>query len=119
MAFLVPADIHEPLREVVPENGTDFKLAELYRLLSCDTIEILPIAGGLIMVLDEEGKLTAKPRNKRITRVANFVTSGQLIAELLRARDAGIAVVRIGDPITDLTTEADSIAGDALICTGD
>ena len=116
MAIFIPANSDQPVYEVAPENGTDFKLAQLYKLLSCDMIEILPITDGLIMVIDEEGKWTSKPRNERATRLANFVTPRQLVAGLLRTREAGIAVIWAGEPITDLMTEADYIVGDVLIC---
>lgn len=116
MALFIPANIHQPLKEVAPKNGTDFKLAQLYKLLSCGMIEILPIADRLIMVLDEEGKYTDKPRNKRATRIAGFVTPKQLITELLRSREAGMKVIWAGEPITDLMTEVDCIVGDVLIC---
>lgn len=41
---------------VEPENGTDFSLQELYRLLETDRIETIPLDSGGIMVIDEEGK---------------------------------------------------------------
>jgi hypothetical protein len=51
MAVVIPANINQPVREVVPENGTDFKLSQMDKLLSCDTVQMLPIAVGLIMVI--------------------------------------------------------------------
>jgi hypothetical protein len=118
MGIFISADSNQPLYEVKPD-GTDFKLAQLYTLLSCSMIEILPLADGLIMVLDEEGKLVEKPRNERATRIANFVTPKQLMTELLHTRETGIEVIRVGEPITDLSTETDYIAGDVLICADD
>ena len=115
MALFIPAG-SERVREVAPENGTDFTLAQMYELLSCHLIEMLPIADGLIMVLDAEGKFEDKPRNERATLIANFVSPKTLVAELLRLRESGIAVIRAGLPLTDETMETDYIAGDVLIC---
>jgi hypothetical protein len=43
--------------EVQPANGRKgFQLDELYKLLGCDTIEIVRIDAKRIMVIDEEGK---------------------------------------------------------------
>lgn len=39
-----------------PENGRSFKLAELYRLLDCQTIEVVRLSKDLILLTDEEGK---------------------------------------------------------------
>ncbi len=116
MAIVIPADVTQPLQHVEPKNGTDFQLAELYKLLNCQMIEIRQVTPELIMVLDEEGKLRDMPRNERATILADFVTPMQLVALLLQAREAGITVMRLGEPITDMTTEVDYIAGDVLIC---
>ena len=115
MALLIPADGNLPLRDVQPKNGRNFQLTELYALLACDYIEILSLADGRKMVLDEDGKLAGKPRNERATRLANFVSPKQLISEMIQLREAGIDVIWMGEPITDTTTEVDFIVGDVLI----
>lgn len=114
MALLIPSD-DWPVQALSPENGTDFKLDELYKLLDCDLIDRMTLADGRIMIIDDEGKFS-KPRNERATRLAGFVSPKQLIAELLRLREAGIDVIWAREPITDLDEEADFIAGDVLIC---
>lgn len=53
-----------------PANGTDFHLAELYKLLGCDMIQVLELGGEQIMILDEEGKLRDKPYNMPATQIA-------------------------------------------------
>ena len=116
MAIVIPADARLALRQVEPKNGTDFQLAELYELLGCETIEIRQVTPECIMVLDEEGKWRERPRNERATILADFVTPMQLVALLLQARKAGVKVAWLGEPITDMTTEVDYIAGDVLIC---
>jgi hypothetical protein len=72
-----------------PENGRDFKLAELYRLLGCEMVEIVSLKHGYILVIDEEGKLTDKAPNPCASD----------LAWLDRAID-----------------RTDYIAGDALLC---
>ena len=49
-------------QEVQPENGKDFKLEELYKLVECQTIELVTLGGGKIMIIDEEGKLSSPPK---------------------------------------------------------
>jgi len=116
MAILIPTDVNLPQRDVLPKNDTDFQLAELCKLLTCSMIEIRQLSDGRIMVFDEEGKLAQKPRNQRATRLASFITPKQLIADMLRMHEAGIDAIWLGEPFTDMTTEIDFIAGDALLC---
>lgn len=54
---------------VKPENGTDFKLQELYALLDVDLIQVIHLEEGIIMVCDDEGKLKgeASPLNMTAT----------------------------------------------------
>ncbi len=59
-AFLV--DVDGVKKSVLPANGNDFTLAELYHHLDCTTIEVVRTIDGNIMIIDEEGKL--KPDNK-------------------------------------------------------
>ena len=42
--------------EIEPENGTDFKLDELYKHLQCSSVEVINLNQDDIMVVDEEGK---------------------------------------------------------------
>ena len=41
---------------VSPANGRSFKLAELYRLLDCRTVEVVRLTEELILIIDDEGK---------------------------------------------------------------
>ncbi|MFD2787370.1 DUF3846 domain-containing protein [Hymenobacter rubripertinctus] len=41
---------------VSPANGRSFRLAELYRLLDCRTVEVVRLSKDLILITDEEGK---------------------------------------------------------------
>lgn len=51
-------------RMVQPANGTDFSLEEVYRLLNIERVEMVYLADGRIMLLDEEGKLTGAAFNQ-------------------------------------------------------
>lgn len=54
--------------EVQPKNGTDFQLEELNEIVG-GFIEIVYLRNGLIMVVNEEGKLNNLPLNEVATRV--------------------------------------------------
>ncbi|NVO84476.1 DUF3846 domain-containing protein [Hymenobacter terrestris] len=41
---------------VCPANGRSFRLAELYQLLDCQTVEVVRLTAELILIIDEEGK---------------------------------------------------------------
>ena len=43
-------------RPVSPQNGRSFKLAELYALLECQTVEVVRLTPELILIIDDEGK---------------------------------------------------------------
>ena len=45
--------------EIKPNNGTDFKLDELYKHLNCSLIEVINLNQDDIMIVDDEGKLTS------------------------------------------------------------
>jgi hypothetical protein len=67
-------------KEILPENGTSFKLKELYKLLSCELVQVISIGKTSIMILDEEGKLTGKDLNPLATVIAKpFLFKGDAI----------------------------------------
>lgn len=41
---------------VSPRNGRRFKLAELYQLLDCRTVDVVRLSAELIFIIDDEGK---------------------------------------------------------------
>lgn len=58
-------------RPAAPENGKDFQLEELYKLLKCDLVEVVYLNRTQIMIIDEEGKCRAEPKvNKKATMLA-------------------------------------------------
>ena len=42
---------------VHPANGRCFELAELYRMLECDTVEVVTLTPELILITDDSSKL--------------------------------------------------------------
>lgn len=74
-------------RQVTPRNArAGFTLPELYRLLSCTTVESVALGEGYLIV-DEDGKYTKHERNAEATRLlraaggapADFVTGDALV----------------------------------------
>ncbi len=41
---------------VTPANGRSFKLAELYAMLDCRTVDVVRLTDELILIIDDEGK---------------------------------------------------------------
>lgn len=57
-------------RTIVPANGTDFKLAELYGSIGCEMVEVVNLSDGRIMIIDEEGKFNSeKSTNATATKL--------------------------------------------------
>lgn len=68
-AYLITGQ--EAASVVTPESGV-WELSDLHRILSCHEVEVLPLAGGLIMIVDEEARLSGKPLNVAAERVPIF-----------------------------------------------
>jgi hypothetical protein len=49
------------VKGIQPLNGTNYHLQQLYSLLKCQTIEVVHLKPGVIMVIDEEGKDVKDP----------------------------------------------------------
>lgn len=59
--------------DVAPENGRVFELQELYKLLDCSLVQVLPCqAANMLMIIDEEGKLNQKSQNERATELVTL-----------------------------------------------
>lgn len=72
--------VNEEPKDITPENGTDFNLQELYRLLECDMIQIITLAEGTIMIMDENGKFRAE-RNDTATAMARpYLFTGDYVS---------------------------------------
>lgn len=60
------------ITEIMPENGTNFHLRELYKLIGCGTIELAHTKDGRYLIMDEEGKLMQKPINDKATALYQY-----------------------------------------------
>jgi len=73
LIFRAGTDIRTNTDEpITPANGLRFTLSELCPLLGCTTIEVLPLRGGSLMLIDKEGKLTGKLQNDMATLFAQL-----------------------------------------------
>lgn len=68
-------------RQVKPLNGAYFTFEELYPLIEADMIQMLPLGGGMMMLMDEDGKVRAqpKPRNDLATVIADRIRADDYI----------------------------------------
>jgi hypothetical protein len=63
--------ITDTSRVVAPANARKgYALEELYRLVGCEMVEIIPAPNGMILVVDEEGLHNRKPLNVAASRIA-------------------------------------------------
>lgn len=67
MAYIIR--INGEKENVVPANGSDFTLDEIKTLIDCDWVEVVKLSGGMLMVIDEEGKLVNKRCNLAATEL--------------------------------------------------
>lgn len=66
--------------EVEPKNGTDFTLDELRELIGCDWIEVVRCRkDGMILIVDEEGRLNLKDRNRVASALTFFDIVGNAV----------------------------------------
>lgn len=98
--------------ERAPANGRDYSLKEMQAIVG-GYIELVPCKQpGMIMVINEEGKLLGLPRNEQATALAALPTSTDLAELKLMWGDD---LILIGDHALDGEGE-DYIAGDVLVC---
>lgn len=63
--LIKPDDTEE---DIVPENGTNFTLKEIYQHIGCSTFELLQSGskfGNIIILVDEDGNQKKLPQNKK------------------------------------------------------
>lgn len=99
--------------DVMPMNGADFKLEELYKLVECDCIEIVSLYDGRIMVIDESGHPNGLPRNELATQLYMMGRAGRAETHAAIEKEykaKGFAVLTIGSEYED------AIVGNALVC---
>lgn len=74
--------------EVYPDfKAATFELHELQKLVG-GYIEMLPIPGGKVMVVNEEGKLKGLPENTE----ASFITGQQIVGDVLIATTKEVGI---------------------------
>ena len=75
MAVLINTDGTE--FEVQPANGENFTLQEMYDMIGCSLVQMIYLADGNIMWLDEEGKFKDPViRNDRATTLLEEAGGG-------------------------------------------
>ena len=87
MAELIRTD--GTVETVSPKNGKTFSLAEMYELIGCSLVQVVYLADGRIMWLDEEGKFKEHYRNEQATLLleqaggafGDYVAGNALICE--------------------------------------
>jgi hypothetical protein len=102
MAFILYPDGNK--EEIQPENGRDFQLPQLRKIVG-GRIQLIPTKDGRLMVLNDDGKLLDFPRNEQATQLLRFPS-----AEEVAALAALPGVMIIGNPAEDY------IVGTVLVC---
>lgn len=75
---------------VEPENGKDFKLAELNKIVG-GYIECINLPKQLMFVIDEEGKLKDKPINERATLMYQaYVGQDVIVGDVLFCKQSQV-----------------------------
>ena len=101
--------------QVRPQNGQHFELPELYRLLECRVIDIIELADGRLMVIDDEGKLS---EDWQINLPASeLYRKGRMSTREFREHLKHMAEENDLFIIDSTTDSLDVIAGDVLIAT--
>ena len=102
------------IREIFPDNGKDFKLKELYQLLSCYIIDTIHLSDGKIMIVDDEGK-ASEEHEVNITATLLFregrMNYNEFREYMKNIEESGVNVIDARSVKGD-----DYIAGDVLVC---
>ena len=69
--------------KIEPENGLNFKLQELYKILDCKLIELASTKDGRLIVLDEEGKLEDKSINTEATKLYRYNEHDVIVGDVI------------------------------------
>lgn len=101
-----------PVNPIDPKKG--FQLDELYKMLQCNLVEVVPLHDGRIMICDEESKLSDEPEiNKEATRLyqEGRMTKAENLARLKKEYGENVFDMSTGDDELD-----SSICGHVLVC---
>ena len=118
-ATLIKAD--GTVTEVSPENGTDFTIKEVYKLLNCRIVEVLPLYNGKIMIIDEEGKLRDKiVVNKYATELYHYgkrkMSAEEIVSHYNKLFGGDFAYIDLSKESGIPKELADAVAGDVIVC---
>lgn len=80
--IVINDDSSEAVYKVYPENGTDFKLQEIYKYTG-KPIQMIYVRGDLVMLLNEEGKLSRLPLNTKATNIADVMPFDVIVGNVL------------------------------------
>ena len=69
--------------EIEPENGSNFRLQELYKILNCSLIELVGTKDGRLIILDEEGKLQNKSINTKATKLYKYGERDVIVGDVV------------------------------------
>ncbi len=101
------------ITDVMPKNGSDFSLEEMYALVECDCIEIVHLHDGKIMIVDEDGRNNRKPPNEIAGNYYKIGRSSVAESKARLEKEWGAK----GFAVFVLTSDDDpAIVGNALVC---
>ena len=101
-----------PINLIDPKKG--FQLNELYTLLECNLVEVVPLHDGRIMICDEESKLVDEPIiNEEATKLyrINRMTNAEHIAKLKEQYGENVFIMSMGDDELE-----NFICGNVIVC---
>jgi hypothetical protein len=70
------------ITEVTPKNGKDFKLEEMQEFVG-GYIQVVPLAKGRCIVVDEEGRLKGYQHNAKASQVTYGLVIGDIVGNML------------------------------------
>ena len=105
----------EIVNNVFPTNKKSFSLKELYLLVNCETIDIISLHDGKLMVIDDNGKFDEHVKNEKATELflKGRMNSKEVKEYHNKLKTLGFEVIVIDEGRLD---GEDYIAGDALVC---
>ena len=88
MAQLIKVD--GTITDILPKNKKNFKLKEMYGILSCRLVEFVRTKNEDLMILDEEGKLKENWKdhiNTRATELYKYGEDDPIVGDVLICKD--------------------------------
>lgn len=119
-AYLLSAN--GDIREITPENGTDFKLAELYAAIGCDTVEVIDLQFGKmkpsdpIMIGDEEARFGDPTVNQMASKIYQEAIYGTQLGRDLLCKYLARTKYENDPTLTLDPDDCNYIVGNIVIC---